>query len=109
MSSIKQEIADELSEALAAINQAIAADESGMTGPYPAQVLRYIRDELMKMRDHWPSYPFRFGRMLVDYDRTDLGNRVLKVADNYERSRKRALKSLNVSDMSAHWRKRILK
>lgn len=70
-------LAQQFANLLTAIDEAVISHEAGNVAPYSVAFLRQVRTELIGMRDGWPLFPFRFGRMIVDWPATDLGNRLL--------------------------------
>jgi hypothetical protein len=77
---------------MTAVDEALGAHEGGQDAPYSTPFLRQVRAELTKMRDEWPSFPFRFGRAVVDWPETPLGTQLLALGDLFERRRARISK-----------------
>ena len=88
-----QRLADEIRTLVDAVDDALASHSRGETAPYSPAFLRQVRHELVTMVDDWPSFPFRFGRALVDWPPTDLGGRILGVGQTFERARSKAAKT----------------
>lgn len=84
-------LAERLQKVISAVDSALTAHESGGDAPYSVPFLKQVRGELIQMRDQWPSFPFRFGRFVVDWPETELGGELLEVGQLFERRRKRAL------------------
>jgi len=84
-------LAEHLKAAIAAVDEAVASHEVGDDAPYSVPFLRQVRNELTQMQEQWPSFPFRFGRFLLDWPESKLGTRLLKVGHLFERLQKRAI------------------
>ena len=86
-------LADRLQHVISAVEGALSAHEGNGDAPYSVPFLKQVRDELIQMRDRWPTFPFRFGRFVLDWPETELGNQLLEVGQLFERRRQRALKA----------------
>ena len=84
-------LSDQLGSLVGAIDDAIQAHQAGRESLYSVSFLERVRKELETMRDEWPSFPFRFGRAIVDWPETALGGQILRFGDRFERARRRAL------------------
>lgn len=91
-SGMDTELTERLQHSISAVDEALVAHDVGKDAPYSISFLKQVRNELTQMRDQWPSFPFRFGRFLVDWPQTKLGGELLAVGDLFERCRKRASK-----------------
>jgi hypothetical protein len=57
-------LAERLKHTIAAVDEALIAHDLGKDAPYSVPFLRQVREELIQMRDQWPSFPYRFGRFV---------------------------------------------
>jgi hypothetical protein len=81
------ELTDEHAGLVFAVDQATAAVEAQEAVPYSGEFLRWVHSELIAMRDQWPSFPFSFGRAIVDWPEYELGDRLLRFGRRFERAR----------------------